>query len=355
MRYTSALIAATFSAFVSEAYRYNSTYSPVTRRMMNTEEYLATYAWNQAYYAGQDPTFIDFFESPEAEEYNRGDVYLNVADASNLGQLSNPRGLARLILDFREASGSDARFWLFYAGGGGDDKKWAPDFVRVFKEFILRFGRSEMGRLGLSYNVGLDRKTWCEIFDKVDNIRNIPRIKVHDIKVDVTLNYRNPDKTLVDKIMYRSDHVTVETFNNTYEGLRDMFKTFLLDTCPPCNTDYYCNYNAQITFLAEGNCETKSLPCSESSMCAYYSSCPEDPNGGIRYAYDQLTKAFNYIPGNILPQYRFDHFFKPGDTHFGLNFFEWTVCYYGYESWYEIDLPKCGCDYFPASQKCRNS
>eukprot|EP00453_Perkinsus_chesapeaki_P002012 CAMPEP_0185921222 /NCGR_PEP_ID=MMETSP0924C-20121207/8749_1 /TAXON_ID=321610 /ORGANISM="Perkinsus chesapeaki, Strain ATCC PRA-65" /LENGTH=43 /DNA_ID= /DNA_START= /DNA_END= /DNA_ORIENTATION= len=43
-----------------------------------------------------------------------------------------------------------------------------------------------------------------------------------------------------------------------------------------------------------------------------------------------MQKAFNVISGDILPSYRFNHFFPPNETHIGLNYFEWVRCFYGY-------------------------
>ncbi|EER06212.1 hypothetical protein Pmar_PMAR005973 [Perkinsus marinus ATCC 50983] len=132
MRYILLLVIVVVAAYFSEAGRLDCPPSSETKNM-------ATYSWRQAYWTGQDTTFLDFFKSDVSKEYNRGDVYLNVADASNVGKIIHPERLAELIANFRKVSGNSARFYLFYAQGGGDDKKWAPDFVRVFNEFILKY------------------------------------------------------------------------------------------------------------------------------------------------------------------------------------------------------------------------
>mmetsp|Transcript_11442 Transcript_11442/g.9528 ORF Transcript_11442/g.9528 Transcript_11442/m.9528 type:complete len:91 (-) Transcript_11442:7-279(-) len=87
-------------------------------------------------------------------------------------------------------------------------------------------------------------------------------------------------------------------------------------------------------------------------MCARFSACPDDPNGGILYAFNTMQKAFNVISGDILPSYRFNHFFPPNETHIGLNYFEWVRCFYGYETWIKANLTECESQYYTLSQQC---
>ncbi|EER07945.1 hypothetical protein Pmar_PMAR003265 [Perkinsus marinus ATCC 50983] len=344
MRYILLLVIVVVAAYFSEAGRLDCPPSSETKNM-------ATYSWRQAYWTGQDTTFIDFFKSDVSKDYNRGDVYLNVADASNVGKIIHPERLAELIANFRKVSGNSARFYLFYAQGGGDDKKWAPDFVRVFKEFILKYGNPDMGSLGISFHVKLDLATWYKIFDAFDALKTDPQFKPYNIALDVTMNYYNTDRKLVDQIMFRADHVTLLTFANTSPRLINFFVVFLTKICPNCNNNYYPNYKAKITFLAEGDCNSGA--CSKTSMCAYYSDRLDNPNGGILYAYNQLSTALDYVRDHVLSKDKFDYFFEAGGTHIGLNFFSWVMCYYGSESWHQIGLQKCISDYQSASQICR--
>ncbi|KAF4673803.1 hypothetical protein FOL47_010062 [Perkinsus chesapeaki] len=312
---------------------------------------MATYSWRQAYWTDNDTSFIDFFKTPQAKEYNCGDVYLNIADASNEGHLLSPERLADFLSQFREVSGNTATIYLFYAGGasGYNDTVWALDFVRLFEEFTLNYTHPSLGPVGISFNVDLPLQAWMEIFDKTDEMKKT--LHCYDVKVDASLSTVNTNRRLVDTIMARSDHVTVTTFSNSAAGLYDKFKIFLNETCPNCNNDYYCNYKAKITFLGEGDC-TLPEDCSVASMCAKFSACPDDPNGGILYAYSTMKKAFDAIRGGILPSDRFDHFFPAHETHIGLNYFEWVRCFYGYQTWIEANLTECGSQYFPLSQKC---
>ncbi|KAF4673806.1 hypothetical protein FOL47_010065 [Perkinsus chesapeaki] len=313
---------------------------------------MATYSWRQAYWTGNDTTFIDFFKTPQAKEYNCGDVYLNIADASNEGHLLSPERLADFLSQFREVSGNTATIYLFYAGGapGYNDTVWALDFVRLFEEFTLNYIHPSLGPVGISFNVDLPLQAWMEIFDKTDEMKKT--LHGYDVKVDVTFeDFKRAKPALVDKIMYRADHVNVITPSNNYDGLVELFEKFLTKTCPYCSTAKYDEYKAKITFIGEGDCRTKRN-CKEGSMCAKFSACPSDPDGGILYAYDKLMHAIEYTSAKILLPYKFDHFFPADETHIGLNHFEWVRCFYGYQTWIEANLTECGSQYFGASQQC---
>ncbi|EER20062.1 hypothetical protein Pmar_PMAR007343 [Perkinsus marinus ATCC 50983] len=342
MGYTLVIVALT--TCISKAVQNNVMVDSMSYRPMGT------YVERQNIWADPEDTFIRFFQTNGARKYNRGDVYLNVTDASHEGEIFFPDLLAKFIVNFRMLSDNSARLYLFFSGGNGDDEKWAPAFVRVFKEFIYDYGTPKMGRLGISFNVDLhDHNTWNRIFDAADTLKANSWMDPFDLAIDVLINFNNRDAQLVDEVMYRADHVTVRGIGNYDSYLDHSIMVFFLASCPNCTKDNYSNYKAKITYMAVGNCHDPPS-CSQTSMCAYYSNRSDDPKGGILYAYNQLTGAIDYIESY---KYPFAHFFEAGGTHIMLDSFDWVMCFYGSETWDMLGLTRCVSEYRLASQKCR--
>ncbi|KAF4660587.1 hypothetical protein FOZ61_003905 [Perkinsus olseni] len=320
---------------------------------------MASYVWQQDYWTGKDSSYDDFYKAlrkdHKYDDYDCGDLYVNVADASNQGHLANPKGLAKFMEDYYKHN-SKGRVYLFYAGGakGYDDKKWAPEYVKTYTEFVYKYGpKYHWGPIGISFvDVELDEHAWKDIFHHTDEMKHyLYKHYKYDVYVDVHFYYNYHYKHLVELYMKRADHVSVATYSNTYEGLIKLYKYFFKYTFPHAYGKDYYKYKAKITFVGEGNCESKHS-CGKTSFCAYYSDKYDDPKGGIRYAYDVFEKADTYVRRHILSRKQYEHYFEGYGSKYGLNYFYWVQCYYGKDLWYKAGLKHCR-KYRYYSDQCR--
>ncbi|KAF4662228.1 hypothetical protein FOZ61_002614 [Perkinsus olseni] len=300
MIHTLAIIAVSLSSFFVDAYGSGC---------------LATYS-RKKYWRDGDPSFIEFFKTDEGKQYNCGDAYLAVADASREGQLPDRFELIQFVKGFREQTGNDGTIYFTYVGGGspsrGTEAYWAADFVPMVELFLLYDLASEYGPVGMSFDAELDKAGWSKVFGAVEDTRRYFAENYPDItfKVDVRLDH-SVGKEAFDEIMREADHVSVPTFASDQPKLLALYNNFLEKTCPHYEDDNFMGYNAKITFVGTGDC---SAPCG-TTMCDFY-----PPN--ITKAHDLLQVAVNISRTISLSQGCFDHLLEADGTLIGLDYFE---------------------------------
>ncbi|KAF4670555.1 hypothetical protein FOZ61_010146 [Perkinsus olseni] len=326
---------------------------------------IGTYTWSQSYWLEGDQALLNFLDHPMGRQWNCGDLYINVADASNHNKIKDEDKLVEWMKTWREQSGNNGTIWLTYGDVVEKDGPKMVGFVETFKHFLMRSVSAQdmslIAPMGISFDVEHVAEEYYEraLMDAqmmkeevTEGMGYLPGSIFVDCTIEGEKNVveteyvmRHADRALM--MLYRNE------VNGTYEDdLVERMKWMMTEQCTVCTQPGWENLRAKITIMVEGACEMGS-GCKKLSMCAKDTSSYPDSQGGIQYIWETLQELRRrMIADEIVTQEQFDHIFDVDGTLFAVHNWEWSRCFYGDSFSQEMSFSNCH-DYHPLASDCR--
>ncbi|KAF4682730.1 hypothetical protein FOZ60_010203 [Perkinsus olseni] len=137
-----------------------TTETPTTRPRPTSKcsgKLLGTYTWSQDYWRDGDDQLFDFLNSDMGQQWNCGDVSVNIADSSNPDFIANPGNLVDFLVNFRRKTNNEGILWLTYGDVVSKKGSLMVMFVQTFKNFLINYvdadTMAEIAPIGLSFDV----------------------------------------------------------------------------------------------------------------------------------------------------------------------------------------------------------
>jgi hypothetical protein len=284
---------------------------------------LGMYTWSNKLWRDGARSLVDFFASPDGQEWGRGDVTINIGDHSSPHKISNKEQIVPFIQAYRAASGNyESVVWLSY-GDTVSKEGWKMEaFTRVFFDWIQRIPADvavTLGTIGLSYDIekmpAASTESGLILAQALKAKSPFPAGKLliqHTIE-----GKRNPDGThFVMKhadsalVMIYRNYMTSEYYSQT-SNLLNRAKFFLKEQCVRCLDDAYAteNYKAKMTLMVEASCRAKDY-CAKLSFCAY-----GRPGEGAFYLWDTLMQLQSALLSSLMTPAQFERLMNPVTTY----------------------------------------
>ena len=292
-----------------------------------TGKRLGMYTWSNKLWRDGARTLVDFFASPDGQEWGCGDVTINIGDHTSPRKISKKEQIVPFIQAYRAASGNyESVVWMSYGDTDStklDDKGWRMEtFTRVFFEWIKTIPADvavTLGTIGLSYDIekmpAASTESGLILAQALKAESPFPAGKLliqHTIE-----GKRNPDGTHF--VMMHADSALVMIYRNymTSEyysqssNLLNRASFFLKEQCVRCLDDEYAtaNYKAKMTFMVEASCRAKDY-CAKLSFCAY-----GRPGEGAFYLWDTLMQLQTALVSSLMTPVQFERLMNPVTTY----------------------------------------
>ncbi|KAF4753216.1 hypothetical protein FOZ62_000162 [Perkinsus olseni] len=326
---------------------------------------IATYTWSQSYWREGDETLTNFAKSDMGRQWNCGDLYINIADASNYNFIKDQTKLVSWMKKWRQESGNNGVIWLTYGDVADKSGEKMVAFVTTFEQFLMRSvpaqTMAEISPIGISFDVEhIADDYYKEALQKSqDMIKEVTQgmgYLPNSIFVDSTIEgEKNPSET--EYVMRYADHALMMLYRNELGGnyeddLLERMKWMMTEQCTVCTQPGWENLKAKITIMVEGSCEMGN-GCAKLSMCAKDTSSYPDSNGGIEYIWDTLNNLTKrMVSEGVVTQEQFDHLFDVKGSLFAVHNWEWSRCFYGDSYSQQMGFSDCK-DYHSLAADCR--
>ena len=322
---------------------------------------LGTYAWNQTYWRGNDPTLLDFLDSSVGRQWACGDLSINIADYSNPDSIHDTGLLVQFIqsyrLRFRDMS---TVVWLTYGDVVEKNGTAMIQFTRTFFNWVSKIPADvamSMGTIGISYDVEhLDPNTTKTALQLAQQLRDATQFATGKILIQYTIE-GDPNVEGTDYVMRYADSALAMVYRNymhdptgKYQddsNILNRLMWMLTEQCVNCLNDSYAiaNYKAKITVMVEAACKM-GASCGKISFCAF-----DGIDQGANYmgsVLDQLDSQL--VSGGNLTQAQFNRLISSSTPYSGHNW-EWFRCYAPFSSTFQYD--SCA-DYHQYAAACRS-
>ena len=317
---------------------------------------IGLYSWDTSYWMNGNSALLDFLDSEQGQQWNCGDIYVNIGDYSSAGSIIAPSNLVEFALSFRQRSRNHAAILYFtYGDVTAHDGDAMVQFTHTFFDWvdtISAYDAAAIGRIGISYDV--------EHFDPVYTERVLALCRERRKSTafgekGLLIQYliEGDENIAGTDIAFRyADSVLAMLYSNSLsdispygaDSLISRLKWFLTSQCKKCLDDEYSesNYTAKITIMVEASCKM-GRSCSWASFCAH-----DGPDEGVFYLYTVLEGAIKSLP-LFVTEKQFIRLFSL-DSLFVVNSFEWYRCYTPFDNLFRFT--ECE-NYHSLAEDCR--
>ncbi|KAF4750263.1 hypothetical protein FOZ62_012222 [Perkinsus olseni] len=326
---------------------------------------IGIYSWSQDFWREGDPSLTDFIQTDRGRTWDCGELYINVADASNYDKIVDQDKLVNWMKKWRQVSGNDEVIWMTYGDVVEQNGTKMVRFVKTFKDFLLRSvsaeDMAEIAPIGISFDVEhvpdtFYKEALTSSREMVQNVTKGMGYLPHSILVGSTIEGEENQKETT-YVMQYADRALMMLYRNAVNGsypddLVERMRWMMTDQCVVCTKPGWENLRAKITIMVEGSCKM-GHGCGKLSMCVEDTSKYPDPNGGIEYVWNTLQELTNAIvPEGILTQDQYNKLFLTNGTLYAIHNWDWSRCFYGDDFSREQNYTNCQ-DYHTMAATCR--
>ncbi|EER09816.1 hypothetical protein Pmar_PMAR018457 [Perkinsus marinus ATCC 50983] len=346
-----------------------STPFPPTARPISSDacsgNKIGTYTWSQSYWRESDDSLINFATSDMGRQWNCGDLYINIADASNYNIIKDQTKLVSWMKKWRQETGNNGVIWLTYGDVVDKNGEKMVGFVTTFEQFLMRSvsaqTMAEIAPIGISFDVehiadNYYKEALTKSHDMINEVTQGMGYLPNSIYVDSTIEgEENSQET--EYVMRYADHALMMLYRNELGGsyeddLLERMKWMMTEQCTVCTKPGWEDLKAKITIMVEGSCKM-GHGCGKLSMCAKDTSSYPDANGGIEYIWNTLNNLTKrMVEEGVVTQEQFDHLFDVNGTLFAVHNWEWSRCFYGDSYSQDMGFSVCK-DYHSMAADCR--
>ncbi|EER15178.1 hypothetical protein Pmar_PMAR006907 [Perkinsus marinus ATCC 50983] len=346
-----------------------STPFPPTARPISSDacngNKIGTYTWSQSYWREGDDSLINFATSDMGRQWNCGDLYINIADASNYNIIKDQTKLVSWMKKWRQETGNNGVIWLTYGDVVDKNGEKMVGFVTTFEQFLMRSvsaqTMAEIAPIGISFDVehiadNYYKEALTKSHDMINEVTQGMGYLPNSIYVDSTIEgEENSQET--EYVMRYADHALMMLYRNELGGsyeddLLERMKWMMTEQCIVCTKPGWEDLKAKITIMVEGSCKM-GHGCGKLSMCAKDTSSYPDANGGIEYIWNTLNNLTKrMVEEGVVTQEQFDHLFDVNGTLFAVHNWEWSRCFYGDSYSQDMGFSVCK-DYHSMAADCR--
>ena len=293
---------------------------------------LGHYTWSTKLWKQGSRDLLDFFISPDGQEWGCGDLTINVGDSSAKRSIYSKDSIVPFIQAYRkETLNYESVIWLSYGDTVTHNGSNTDIFIDKFFDWIETITEDDantLGQIGLSLDVEympahFTEQSLIKAVARRDAVTNFPagKLLINHV-VDMELN---PAST--DAIMRLADSASFMLYRNYLMSsefpeelnMLNRAKFFLTEQCERCLDDDHvaANYKAKVTFMVEASCGPLSF-CAEKSFCA--------PEGGATYMWSTLMQLEEMmLSSGLITRSQFAHLFNP-TTRYAVH--DWKCMFY---------------------------
>jgi hypothetical protein len=322
---------------------------------------MGTYAWGQSLWKNSDMEVINFLSSDVGQEWQCGDLSINVGDYSAPTEIRDSQFLAPWIISYRQNTGNDeAVVWLTYGDVVSDNGALMVQFVSTFFDWAASISADDaakMGKIGLSFDVEhIDPEFTKEALQKAQSLKSSTKFASGNILVQHTIEGQ-VNLVGTDYVMKYADSALMMLYRN-YEhdpsgvyhddsNINSRMAWMLQQQCTHCLDDTYANanYQAKITVMVEASCNTGEY-CGKISFCAF-----DGANQGAEYMWDILTQMNDWtVSSGLMTSAQHSRLFNPLTT-FSAHDWSWYRCFAPFSN--SLSYSDCS-NYHTMAATCRS-